>query len=91
LAARCVFMPSARPSDRLIPPRAIALRGLGALHEQIARSLDRGVVGHALRAKRVALGTLSRCRYRLWNGPARDGVIPAGGLAPIDLHTDSWR
>jgi hypothetical protein len=47
----------------LTPPRAIALWGLGPLHEQIARSRERGLVGHALGAKRVARGPLSRCRY----------------------------
>jgi hypothetical protein len=91
-AARGVFMPSARPSSRSIPPRTIALWGVGSLHEPIARSHEGGVVGHALGAKRVALGPLSRGRSRLGRGAPRDGVgVPAPGFATFDLHADSWR
>jgi hypothetical protein len=92
VAARCVLMPSARPSNRSIAPRAIALWGLGRLHEQIARSREGGLVGHALGAKRVALGQLSRGRYGLRSEPPHDGAgIPASGFATIDLAADPWR
>ena len=78
LAARCIFMPSARPSNRSIPPRAIAWWGLGPLHELIVRSHEGGVVGHALGAKRVALGPLSRGRDGLGRGARHGGVgVPA--------------
>jgi hypothetical protein len=74
------------------PVLAIASWGLGPLHEQIARSLQGGIVGHALGAKRVALGPLCRGRYGLGSGPPYDGIrIPASGLATIDLHADAWR
>ena len=91
LAARCV-MPSARPSSRSIAPRAIALWGLGSLHERVARSHEGGVVGHALGAKRVALGPLSRGRSRLGRGAPGDGVgVRAPGFGTIDLDADSRR
>jgi hypothetical protein len=74
------------------PFRAIASWELGIFYEQIARSHEGGVVGHALGAKRVALGPLSRGRYGLARGAPHDGVgLPAPGLATIDLHADSWR
>ena len=49
-----------QPDGKGQPLRAIASWGLGPLHEQIARSHEGGLVGHALGAKRVALGPLSR-------------------------------
>ena len=74
------------------PLRAIASEGVGPLHEQIARSRDGGLVGHALGAKRVALGPLSRGRYGLGRGRPHDGVgVPAPGFATVDLQADSWR
>ena len=54
-----------QPDGKGQPLRAIAAWGLGPLHEQIARSHEGGVVGHALGAKRVAFGPLS---------PGRDGL-----------------
>ena len=60
-AARCTSR-CARPSNGSTSPRAIAVWGLWPLHEQIPRSHEGGVVGHALGAKRVALGPLSRGR-----------------------------
>ena len=81
-----------QPDGKGQPLRAIASWGLGPLHEQIARSHEGGVVGHALGAKRVALGPLSRGRYGLGRGASHDGVgVPAPGFATIDLHADSWR
>ena len=93
MAARCIASQrSARPSSRSIPPRAISLWGLGSLREQIERSHDGGDVGHALGAKRVALGPLSRVRYGLGLGARHDGVsVSARGFATIDLNADSRR
>jgi hypothetical protein len=82
----------ARPSKCSTSPRAIAVWGLGPLHEQIPRSHEGGVVGHALGAKRVALGPLSRGRYGVASRtPHDDDGIPAPGFRRIDLHPDSWR
>jgi hypothetical protein len=74
---------AAAPGDRLV--------GLGPLHEQIARSRDGGLVGHALGAKRVAIGCVSPGRFGLASGAPHDGVgVSARGLARIDLDADSW-
>ena len=74
------------------PFRAIASWEMGAFYEQIARSHEGGIVGHALGAKRVALGPLSRGRYGLRPGVPHDGVgVPAPGFATTDLRADSWR
>ena len=71
------------------PFRAIASWGLGAFSGQIARSHEGGIVGHALGAKRVALGPLSPGLAR---GAPDDGVgVPAPGFATIDLHADCGR
>ena len=81
-----------QPDGKGQPLRAIASWGLGRLNEQIARSHEGGVVGHALGAKRVALGPLSPSRYGLARGAPHDGVgVPARGFATIDLDADSWR
>jgi hypothetical protein len=62
---------------------------MGRLHEQIARSHQGGGGGHALGAKRVALGPLSRGRYGLGRRAPHDGVgIRSPGLATIDLLSD---
>lgn len=74
------------------PFRAIASWELGIIYERIARSHEGGVVGHALGAKRVALGPLSPGRYGLARGVPHDGVgVPVPGFATIDVHADSWR
>jgi hypothetical protein len=92
LAARGVFMPGARPSSRSIPPRAVASWGVGSLDGRIARSLEGGVVGHALGAKRVALGPVRRGRLCLGRGAPGDGVdVRAPGFAAFDLDAGSWR
>ena len=85
--------PAARgPRIGSTSPRAIAVWGLWPLHEQIPRSHEGGVVGHALGAKRVALGPLSRGRHGLASRAPHDEVgIPALGFTRIDLHTDCWR
>ncbi len=81
-----------QPDGKGQPLRAIASWGLGPLNEQIARSHEGGVVGHALGAKRVALGPLSRGRYGLGRGAPHDGVgVPAPGFGTIDLDADSGR
>ena len=70
----------------------MALSGLGPFHEPIARSREGGAVGHALGAKRMALGPLSRGRYGLGREAAHDGIgVPAREFATIDLHAYSWR
>jgi hypothetical protein len=74
LAARRAFMPSARLIEPLDLSSGDLLVGTGAFHEQIERSQDGGDVGHALGAKRVALGPLSRGRYGLGRGARHDGV-----------------
>jgi hypothetical protein len=92
LAARCVFMPSARLIEPLDPSWGDLLVGTGAFHEQIERSHDGGDDGHALGAKRVALGRLSRGRYGLGLGARHDGVsVSARGFATIYLRADCWR
>jgi hypothetical protein len=81
-----------QPDGKGQPLRAIASWGLGPPHERIARQLEGGLVGHALGAKRVALGPIGGCRHGLRSEPARDGVgVPAPGFASIALHADSWR
>jgi hypothetical protein len=61
---------AAAPDDRIV--------GTGALNDQIARSHDGGLVGHALGAKRVTLGPLIRARYGLGRGLPHDSVgVPA--------------
>ena len=80
-----------QPDGKGQPRRTIASWEQGALHEQIARSHKGGIVGHALGAKRVALGPLSRGREGLGRGTPHDGVgVAAHGFATIDLHADSW-
>ena len=81
-----------RPDGKGQPLRAIASWGPGPLNEQIARSHEGGVVGHALGVERVALGPLSRGRYGLGRWAPDDGVgVPAPGFATIDLHADAGR
>jgi hypothetical protein len=81
-----------QPDGEGQPLRTIVSWGLGPLHEPIARSHDGGLVGHALGAKRMALGPLRRGRYGLGRGPRHDGVgVPAPGFATIRLYADCWR
>jgi hypothetical protein len=81
-----------QPDGKGQPLRAIASWGPGPLDEQIARSHEGGIGGHALGAKRVALGPLSRGCYPLGRGAPHDGVgVPARGFATIDLDADCWR
>jgi hypothetical protein len=66
--------------------------GTGVPARVLARSHEVGVVGHALGAKRVALGPLRRGRYRLGRGAPHDGIsVPPPGFATIDLDADSRR
>jgi hypothetical protein len=57
IALLCEWQGAATHGDLLV--------GSGGTYEEIARPLEGGFVGHALGAKRVALGSLSRGRYGL--------------------------
>jgi hypothetical protein len=81
-----------QPDGKGQPLWAIVSWGLGPLNEQIARSHEGGVVGHALGAKRVALGPPSRGRYDLQSGPSHDRVgDPAPRSPRVDLYADFGR
>jgi hypothetical protein len=84
IALLCGWQGAATHGDLLV--------GSGGSHEEIARLLEGGVVGHALGAKRVALGPLRRGGYGLGRGAPHDGIgVPAPGFATVDLDADSWR